>query len=146
MKKLAIILIALCVVGCGEDTDPTPDTVSLLITDVYMANSTDKSKVSMFHFIFDAEGKDFEVRDYSELVDGYAYDKLSDQTYKYISRSVESDGRYIEQIDPGQYFVVVILSDEGQYSHTNVTVTEGQDTEIEKVFKNNVLRFSYEPW
>jgi hypothetical protein len=53
----------------------------------------------MYHFVFEAEGKDFEISSYLDLLEGFAYDKISGTSFKYDRRALEPDGRYVKLID-----------------------------------------------
>ena len=154
IRYLIFGIVMLALTGCGGNDDNTDVEVftsmrtRVFIEDELSTGEKIKDPAGIYHFLFDATGKNFSIASYGDLLDGFAYDATSDKSYEYTNRELETDGSHFILLEPGDYFVVVIISDsgDGRYSYTNVTLSEGDALEIEKIFDNCCPIFSYEAW
>ena len=111
-------------------------------------SETIREPASSIHFVFNSEGKDLTVISYSDLLDGYVYDLIAEKSVKYERREFDPLGHTFFEINPGDYFVAVVISDteDGRYSHTAFTLKEGEYLTLEKTFDPCCPRFSFEEW
>lgn len=149
---LLTLLMVLLLVGCSDSPEPLEfnEIVTITVTqeNELSGGQVTEEQVGTIFMIFDANGKSFTVNSYADLLDGYAYDQTSQTSYEYEHAEVRASGVWSKAIDPGDYFLAVIVSDtnDGRYSYTSFTIEEGKDTELKKVFAEFGARYSHDSW
>ena len=144
--------MVLLLAGCSDSPEPLEfnEIVSITVAqeNELSGGQITEEQASTIFMIFEANGKSFTVESYSDLLDGYAIDQISDNAFKYNHIESRTTGIWSKALEPGSYFLAVILADseDGRYSYTNFTIEEGEDTELKKVFAEFGSRYSYEAW
>jgi hypothetical protein len=155
MKKLLILplLFLLAFTGCKKDGDGPADTrLALTIFKQEQSSTGDITEIpaSAIVHVWKAEGRDFDVAaSGTDINIGYAYDKTTQTSYTANHGAVGNTMR--EKIEPGRYFVYVVLPKSANagsqaYSHTYFDIKEGQTKTLKKVFSYNVANNQFENW
>ncbi len=155
MKKLLILplLILLAFTGCKKD-DEGPSETRMALTIFKQEQSATgqitEVPVSAIVHVWKAEGRDFDVAASGADVNvGYLYDKTSQTSYTATAGAVGNSMR--EKIEPGRYFVYVVLNKSSSagsqaYSHTYFNVKEGETETLKKTFSFDAANNQFESW
>lgn len=155
MKKLlSFLFVGLLLASCSKKDTPKPDTItgfqiivkqnSKLQSGQFVAND-----VAAIIYVWKADGKDFDLTNTSDMLKGYAYDKISGTSLKY---DFTGNAPIANRTPSGRYFVYVIVTASGygqysySYSYFNVTDNNGDINEVKKVFTTNAYTGSFEDW
>lgn len=154
MKKSCLlpILILLFFSACKDKEEPAPETkLTVEVRKQVKSSSGDisKERTTAIIQIWEAQGRDFDVSKSPDIHLGNAYDSNS-ETYKTIKYGAIGS-RMVEKIEPGRYFIYVLLpkSSEGSslvYSYTYFTIEEGEELNLQKTFSYNLAEGAYEAW
>lgn len=100
--------------------------------------------------VWKAENREFDVpASASDIYLGFAHDKVSKTSYTADYGAVGSAMN--EEIEPGKYFIYVLLNKSANtgslaHSYTYFEIKEGQKLNLKKTFAYNVGTEQYEDW
>lgn len=136
MNKIFLILTLPIFFACNDDDDVTSLQTEVLMYEEVSPGNKQSKPISFRHFIFEAEDKSLTVRDRNDLRGGFVYDQRSGMNYQAVQETLEIDGVFNQELKPGKYFIVVMISDidDARFSSTTVNVYPNKQVYIKKIF------------
>lgn len=152
-KTLVFSLLILAITSCKkkDESEPKRTQTTIRTYKVYDsgAGKTDTTFIQGTIYIWDKAGKDLEIRDIEDAVEGYAYDKISGQRVRYSSEN--RYGILVTNLFKGKYLAFAIddiTRGEGQlaFSYKHFEVNEEPKLFMDKTFSLGVQGASFEEW
>ncbi|MFD2512608.1 hypothetical protein ACFSRY_01905 [Pontibacter locisalis] len=155
MRKsfLLPILFLIIFTSCKDDEpEVIPETRLTIEVSKQEASSTGSistERTTAIIHVWEAAGRDFDVSKSPDIYLGNVYDNNS-ETYKTIEYGAIGS-RMVEKIEPGRYFVYVLLPKSNNsgslaYSYTYFDIKKGDNLKLSKTFSHDLDEGIYEKW
>jgi hypothetical protein len=153
MKKyLLLFAIVAVLASCEKEETPVTEKNSKLTVSVVKEKSLSTGETYNLPLesvinIFQAEGRGFKINNTADLIMGYAWDSIANESV--LSYSTAIDNMVTFELPKGKYFIAVInVSDDlprYAYSYTNIDIVNSLYIE-EKIFSQDCGSGQFEKW
>jgi hypothetical protein len=147
MKKVVYLLLAVSLFACEKEEEITDLSIWVSKENKLFTDEIKSLPLEALIQVFDAAGKDLEIKSTSDLIQGYVWDNNSKKSIRASFIAIDNMGSF--RVPYGEYYVVVInvSEDNPRYAYSYMTTKIKTPQRIlRKVFTLECKSNEFEEW